>query len=303
LIRPPVVGARGRSAYANLSFATQTPPTRPTQPRATQDSVDEGPGDLPEDLEGSGYDELDFELEAHVETELFRSIKGIVGAGGQFLGVNTIKGLTLNSLKKVCKEYQYKMFDSRGNEVVKTLSGNTNNGGVGLVKRRAITFNLWRYMRTLGTLPSYLTRPSGGMLGYTPNEKVRLVSAYVDPDHKNLFQLTIEKASRLELDAVNGNPNHEAHRMICRKFNDFDNYLPKNPFAGEDGELGDLDPNDRDIRVRGPDSTRGQFAHMKSEFKMAHFNWKRSGHNDPEAFNSYIWVPNQLHVLFLWRLF
>jgi hypothetical protein len=48
--------------------------------------VDEGPGDLPEDLKGSGYDKLDFELEAHVETELFQSIKGIVGAGGQFLG-------------------------------------------------------------------------------------------------------------------------------------------------------------------------------------------------------------------------
>jgi hypothetical protein len=85
--------------------------------------VDEGPpGNLPEDLEGSGYDELNFEHEAHVKTELFRSIKGIVGAGGQFLGVNMIKGLTLNSLKKVCKEYQYKMLDSRGNKVVKTPS-------------------------------------------------------------------------------------------------------------------------------------------------------------------------------------
>jgi hypothetical protein len=141
------------------------------------------------------------------------------------------------------------------------------------------------------------------MLGYTPNEKVCLVSAYVDPDHKSLFQPTIEKASHLELDAVNGNPNHKVHCMIFRKFNDYNNYLPKNPFAGKDGKLGDLDPNKQDIRVCGPDLTGGQFVHMKSKFKLAHFNWKRSGHNDPEAFNSYIWVPNQLHVLFLWRLF
>jgi hypothetical protein len=242
-----------------------------------------------------------------MDVELFQQIRGIrLPVEAPILTRSEILAMKTVHLRELMKTYHYTFLNTQGKEDSKSVSRNTNKqangeGGIALLRKRVVSFNYWRYCKTVGTLPDTWLRLSGGVAEYTPNEFVRLVIAYTDANHRELLLLTAQKASREELDCADGNPGTQAHGIINKAYNNFNGYRPVNDYNDEDGELGNLDPNDSTIRVRAPSNTKSVWSSLKSAFYLCHKDWKRSGQMDPEEFPNF--SKDKWHLLYLWKKF
>jgi hypothetical protein len=133
-------------------------------------------------------------------------------------------------------------------------------------------------------------------------EIARLLEITVDPTMRVTFEL-IHKGSNLkrgELDASNTNPTEDIWRgLVMAKYNDFDGYKPANRFP-DDPTLKGFDPNSAEIRQRGPDILKSQYATLRTEFSVVHTKWSASGQNNPERWPKFI--GGRMYLLFMFKI-